>query len=642
MSKIERMTQGMSAKHWAWMCRGQQEMLANLYVVLDKSVPAETPTAENKIPWTVQLLLATHSRKHRFLDRRMPKLQPYLKALADFSNKVRLAWHFRLEVGNDHVRRPPVCKLPTRPYKDLTSPEVAKFCRYFENEVGAHLIRCHKRYQRCLPSMAAPSLVRLGLRWLRHNKVCGIQSDKDGVFVLANESLVQELILEKLMLSKGSYREIASHTIPIEFACATSQVHGIVKKLKHLDFGDWAFQAETVFFDRGAAKLCCPVEVTIKTHKPLPEVRMLHSSSSSPLEGFSRILHFWLSEVVSTVKHLVPNTSSLLKEVRSHTFPRDCTLCKLDVKYFYMSGSHAKLIEVVVGLLRPELRSVATDLLWLVLGSQIVCKFERCWRVLSGTGMGQVHSGSLSDLAFWQIVESKLDFVRLGILCLVRFRDDLFLVTKSTTSAANTHREMNRLAAGMWTVELESTGQYSACMLDCMLYKGPSFMSEGRLDFAPHIKETARHVPLCDSSNHPPATHKTWPLSEVRRMRSLSLHDKAYHFYRRVKTRRFARFFMDPSILQECKTWRGLTGCRPKLRKEVGAVRVVRLVVPWHPAFRSLGTLIREICCLWEQAILAGSDGLIHLRAQVAYSLSGCTLARSARGLPSGRPLRTE
>ena len=194
----------------------------------------------------------------------------------------------------------------------------------------------------------------------------------------------------------------------------------------------------------------------------------------------------------------------------------------------------------------------------------------------------------------------------------------------------------------MWTVELESTGQYSACMLDCMLYKGPSFVSEGRLGHAPHIKETARHVPLCDSSNHPPATHSTWPLSEVRRMRSLSLHDKAYHFYRRVKTRRFARFFMDPSILQECKTWRGLTGCRPKLRKEVGAVRVVRLVVPWHPAFRSLGILISEICCLWEQAILAGSDGLIHLRAQVAYSLSGCTLARSARGLPSGRPLRTE
>ncbi len=35
---------------------------------------------------------------------------------------------------------------------------------------------------------------------------------------------------------------------------------------------------------------------------------------------------------------------------------------------------------------------------------------------------------------------------------------------------------------------------------------------------------------------------------------------------------------------------------------------------------------------LWEQAILAGSDGLIHLRAQVAYLLSGCTLARSSRG----------
>ncbi len=76
-------------------------------------------------------------------------------------------------------------------------------------------------------------------------------------------------------------------------------------KLRNFGFGDWAVQAASVFCDRGAAKQCYPVEATINIHKTLQEVRVLHSLSSSPLEGFSRILRFWLSEVVSIVKHPV-------------------------------------------------------------------------------------------------------------------------------------------------------------------------------------------------------------------------------------------------------------------------------------------------------------------------------------------------
>ncbi len=89
-----------------------------------------------------------------------------------------------------------------------------------------------------------------------------------------------------------------------------------------------------MFSDQGMKGLCCPVQVTIKTHKPLPKVQILHASSGSPLEGFSRILHLWLSEVATGVSHLVPNTSSLLKLVRIHRLPRDCAQCKFDVKVF--------------------------------------------------------------------------------------------------------------------------------------------------------------------------------------------------------------------------------------------------------------------------------------------------------------------
>ena len=69
--------------------------------------------------------------------------------------------------------------------------------------------------------------------------------------------------------------------------------------------------------------MVCPVRVTMKTHKSVPEVRTLHASAKSSFEGFSRILHRWLSEVLTGVWHLVPNTASLLKEIRRHRFLAD-------------------------------------------------------------------------------------------------------------------------------------------------------------------------------------------------------------------------------------------------------------------------------------------------------------------------------
>jgi hypothetical protein len=616
---IDGMTKGMNLKHWAWLCRGS-EMLGNLYLVSDRSVPAAPPTYEDKLPWPVVLLLATHSRKHRFLSGALPQLQPYVRGIEDLANKVKWAWRFR---HNEPGTRSALCKRSTRHFEGLASPEIMKFATNLKYTLGKLIPTMLKNFKR-RHSASIPAFVKIGCRWLSENNLRGIQSDKDGVFVIVPMDVLEDMIFEKLLTAGGSYREVATHTIDIEYRCASGLVESACKLLRKLDLKDWAAEASHVFYSRKGAGLVCKVQATIKTHKPIPEVRILHASASCSLEGFSRILHIWLSEVLLQVSFLVPNTASLLREIRKKKFPESCVLCKFDVKDFYMSGNHSTLVELSLGVLPPERRKAAGTMLWLVLGSQFVCRSGRLFRVLSGTGMGQVHSGALSDIGFWQLVETKVDRNRFGILEWVRFRDDLLLVVKTREDANNCLVEMNRLAAGCWKIEVESISQFSAKMLDCMIYKGPSFERSGFLDFCPYIKKTARHIPLCSRSNHPPAVHRSWPVSEIRRMKLLSLHRSVFEHFKFAKIARFTRFFMDPVTLRKCELWRGPIGKSTKSpTRDKGAGRVCRLIVPWHPALGGLGIKLRVLFEEWQPAIRMGSDGILCLNGQVAFSLSG-------------------
>ncbi len=92
-------------------------------------------------------------------------------------------------------------------------------------------------------------------------------------------------------------------------------------------------------------------------------------------------------------------------------------MSKFDVKECFMSEEHEKLVRAFVPLVEQEVRDIAEAMLWLVLGTHFVVHGADTFRVQSGTGMGQVHSGALSDVAFWAIAERKLQHSDLGILC---------------------------------------------------------------------------------------------------------------------------------------------------------------------------------------------------------------------------------
>ena len=57
-----------------------------------------------------------------------------------------------------------------------------------------------------------------------------------------------------------------------------------------------------------------------------------------------------------------------------------------------------------------------------------------CMAVVSGTGMGMVHSGAVSNLAFWHITEmrtlTRTFLGRCGIICYTRLFDDILVACR--------------------------------------------------------------------------------------------------------------------------------------------------------------------------------------------------------------------
>ncbi len=179
-------------------------------------------------------------------------------------------------------------------------------------------------------------------------------------------------------------------------------------------------------------------------------------------------------------------------------------------------------------------KQLVRNSLRLVLSNQYTSWSDCVNHVTAGSGMGQIHSGTVADLAFWSLVESSVQSVkdRFRLFCWARFRDDLFVITEGTEGPSGIFEWACEAALQHWKLELESSSQYCAGMLDVLFYKCPHFKKLNRLDNAPHIKASARNVPLRSNSAHHPRIHRSWPVAETQRISKVSMHHSSFEYYR--------------------------------------------------------------------------------------------------------------
>ena len=94
-------------------------------------------------------------------------------------------------------------------------------------------------------------------------------------------------------------------------------------------------------------------------------------------------------------------------------FPPGCRFLKLDVKEFYLSGSHEYLVSQSASILDSSIRDDYKLLASVVLGNQYVrspALPSKHFNVISGTGMGMIPSGSISDAVLYSALEAGFVF----------------------------------------------------------------------------------------------------------------------------------------------------------------------------------------------------------------------------------------
>lgn len=505
-----------SCETLAWLCR-ENEACENIYVADGAKYSAAHPPP-GLLPWPVLLLTGTFSKKYVFV--RKPNNIDVLhvtKALKNLEHKIKWKWFFAEESTNDL----PVGKLISRPPKSFHG-DVPKVLKGFITDIKYSVNKFVENNN--ISSVMdqdgnTPGFVRYALTWLKNHDLQVHPSDKDGIFTIIHRDFKQKLIDQQL--SKRWYKSVAWETIAVDFLHAKRSLGSLAAAVSKAGFKRWA--EDIRYCIRESKKpdaMVCKSSCTIKTHKPAGQLaaRLLHSVSGNILKAASVFVHRMLEKPCAEIPILCSSTDEVQRALLEvHVSPQSC-LVKLDVKDFYMSGSQAEFERVCSEACGAHSRLVQHALCTL-LGDQFVSDGRSFFRSDAGSGMGMPHSPNVCNLTFYYTVEFPLVGTeplrrRHGILLYKRYHDDIIFVADSPKSARDFTSVLIRAALPHYILEVDEASLESVPMLDIQVFK----TQNGRLLYRPFVKETARHIPLHSSSDHPTSVHHSWPVAEVARM----------------------------------------------------------------------------------------------------------------------------
>ena len=126
------------------------------------------------------------------------------------------------------------------------------------------------------------------------------------------------------------------------------------------------------------------------------------------------------------------------------------------------------------------------------------------------------------------------------------------------------------------------------------------------MDWRPYIEPTTRHIPLRHHNSHAPSVHRSWPIAEIVRMRSLSLHDSDFEYFKSLEIQRFRQFNLSPQVVEMCAAW------VPPIHSTIASKfsiarsrpRVFRVVLPYHVHIGvDIQSVCREVETAWNQLL---------------------------------------
>ena len=163
-------------------------------------------------------------------------------------------------------------------------------------------------------------------------------------------------------------------------------------------------------------------------------------------------------------------------------------------------------------------------------------------------------------------------------------------------------------------------------MLDLFVFKDP--LCPGRLGWKPYVKPSARHIPLSCDSCHAEHVHKSWPVSEIRRMYNRSKRVEDFEVARGRMLQRFEYFYMRHDILEACRSWQpsprsfvAQAALAEHSRPAVFSPVIFRLVIGFHPCWKhvNLAGALNQTLVEWGPRLQAIWRRKVSFCFQVAF-----------------------
>ena len=473
---------------------------------------------------------------------------------------------------------------------------------------ASHLVFNHQMYETASRGLAndktvCPAIIKLSKTLMSSSYFDVRLSDKDGCCVLIpKHNLVSGLLAQ--IRSSSSYR---SHVVHDDFAVRMSS--GYVKCVNDLLLRETDVLSDEslvslksalykVWRVKGHGGLIARIDATIKTHKPQGEVepRLLHTSKYHP---FKPLLKYYAEQLKFSLRQfpfLLRDTPDFLQKLPLRSiFSCNARWIQIDIKDYFLSGNHEDLIQYSSMHCSVTHRREFRNCFELVLSNQIVSvKADNDsllhFQCIRGSGMGLTSSGEVSDCAFLQMVEVPLICSSLlarehGLRGYWRFKDDIIClidVPNPDHHAREIFRKMKERSKEFKLKQVAVARQVD--FLDVTVF----FDEVGQIKHDVFIKGSKLGRPLCSSSMHHPSVHSSWPRAEVVRLRSrcstYSLGNAAVQmFKRKIFHESFAHISLRPT-----------RGSRIVVAEQTDSIDHFRIVIPFHPAFVSLGPACKK------------------------------------------------
>jgi hypothetical protein len=282
-----------------------------------------------------------------------------------------------------------------------------------------------------------------------------------------------------------------------------------------------------------------------------------------------------------------------------------------------MSGNHDDLVaNAFLHVPNVRARETLRCMLRIVLQNQAISSPLISGRVFTptkGSGMGAIHSGEVSDMLFYRLVEEVfllIPSVRSQFLIrgYFRYRDDILLIVGRDCDTFKLFKEARRRLSGNYELEVERISPVGVPMLDVFL-----FVQDGCVQYRPFFKPTLNKFPLLQHSAHAPSVHLSWPAAELRRIARNSSTNAIFLDAKRT----FLSYLLDGGIhedlISQLRSTNQYLLCKSSLMSaDAQLASITRIVVPYHPALRGAGLLsaIKCVHAKWCDVLAANAPNL--------------------------------